>query len=179
MNDSASQASTTQGRDAHPEPAPNTSMIVGARRRGGGGGGGPNAAKRKDKIEATQPMGVNPFNRALVNTLSPGAERLMAVLLGAADTLIWTANKRYKDLIIYLVNVDTVQRTATLAHVESRVTGVTAITDTNTLLKAAPIPIGGNILIAVPGIDCYEAFYGKCDSANKVTAVVYGVNAEQ
>ena len=91
-------------------------------------------------------------------------------LLSASDATLYTAAANWRAIEIYLVNVDTVVRTATLYRGN-------AGSDANTILKAKRIEVEGREPVFLPSLISGAKINGLCDSANKVKVEIWGVSA--
>jgi len=91
-------------------------------------------------------------------------------LLSGSDATLYTAAANWRDVIIYVKNVDTVARTCQLAL------GATA-TDTTSLVKALPLEVGARVPICIPALASAQVLRGLCDSANKVSVEIWGTAA--
>ena len=91
-------------------------------------------------------------------------------LLSASDATVYTAAANWRDVVIYVKNVDTVERTCQVAL------GATA-TDTTSLVKSFPLSVGDRAPIHVPALASAQVIRGLCDSANKVGIEIWGVAA--
>lgn len=91
-------------------------------------------------------------------------------LLSGSDATLYTAAANWRQIEIYLVNVDTVARTATLYLGN-------AGADANTIVKAVPLEIAGRVPVFVPSLASAAKINGLCDSANKVKIEIWGVSA--
>lgn len=91
-------------------------------------------------------------------------------LLSASDATLYTAAANWRDIQIYLVNVDTVERTATVYRGNPG-------GDANTLLKAKTIPVEGREPLFLPALASGDKINGLCSSANKVKIEIWGVSA--
>lgn len=123
---------------------------------------------------ATLPtIGVSSLPNLVVSTMpsltaNPTKHTLLTqVLLGGTDTTIYTAAAAYRDVLIYLNNVDSSARTAQVS--------LGALDDTHSLVKAFPLAVGDRRVIEVPALANSDVLRGLCDSANKVTAEVWGI----
>lgn len=105
-------------------------------------------------------------------TANPTKPTLLAHgLLGATATTMFTAAAAYRDVSVYLTNVDTAERTA---QVQLNATTPSTMDDTHSLVKAYPLAIGDRAPIFLPGIANTDVIYGLCDSANKVSYQIWG-----
>ena len=105
-------------------------------------------------------------------TANPTKPTLLAQgLLGATATTMFTAAAAYRDVSVYLTNVDTAERTA---QVQLNATTPATMDDTHSLVKAYPLAIGDRAPIFLPGIANADVIYGLCDSANKVSYQIWG-----
>jgi hypothetical protein len=93
-------------------------------------------------------------------------------LLSASDAAIYTAGAAYREVELWVANVDTSSRTYTVA-LNATVPGT--IDDTHTLAKACPIPVGYSSCVRIPSIAAADVILSKCDSANKVSYQLWGV----
>jgi len=91
-------------------------------------------------------------------------------LLSGADATLYTAAANWRQIEIYLVNVDSVARTATLYRGN-------AGADANTIVKACPLEIAGRVPVYLPALASGDKINGLCDSANKVKIEIWGVAA--
>ena len=91
-------------------------------------------------------------------------------LLSGADATLYTAAANWRQIEIYLVNVDTVARTATLYRGN-------AGADANTIVKARAVPVNDRVPEFLPALATGEKINGLCDSANKVKIEIWGVSA--
>jgi hypothetical protein len=97
-----------------------------------------------------------------------GIRKLAGVLLGAGDTLIFTADQAYTDVMVICANVDTVTRTFQLYH--GTVSDANIISNKNQqIVLTDPPPFFMGI-----GMANGSVLHGLCDSANKVAVAVYG-----
>jgi hypothetical protein len=104
-------------------------------------------------------------------TANPTRPTLLAqALLSGADATIYTAAANWRDVVIYVKNVDTEARTCQLAL------GATA-TDTTSLVKSLPLEVGARVPICVPALASTQVLRGLCDSANKVSVEIWGTAA--
>jgi len=102
-------------------------------------------------------------------TANPTRPTLLAqVLLTAADATLYTAAANYRDVIVYLKNVDTSARTATIALGAN-------ITNTTALVTTLPCEVGCRIPVCIPALTTGQVLCGLCDAANKVAVEVWGI----
>jgi hypothetical protein len=105
-------------------------------------------------------------------TANPTKPTLLAHgLLGATATTMFTAAAAYRDVSVYLTNVDTAERTA---QVQLNATTPATMDDTHSLVKGHPLSVGDRSPIFLPGIANTDVIYGLCDSANKVSYQIWG-----
>lgn len=106
-------------------------------------------------------------------TANPTKPTLLAhgLLAGSIGTLL-TAAAAYRDVEIWVANVDTVIRTYTLQH---NATTPGSADDTHTFAKASPLPSGYRCMERLPGLALNDVVYGLCDSANKVSYQIWGI----
>lgn len=91
-------------------------------------------------------------------------------LLSDADATLYTAAANWRSIEIYLVNVDSSARTATLYRGN-------AGADANTIVKALPLAVADRAPVFLPGLATGDKINGLCDSANKVKVEIWGVAA--
>lgn len=91
-------------------------------------------------------------------------------LLSASDATLYTAAANWRDVQIYLVNVDTSSRTATLYRGNPG-------SDANTILRAKTIGVEGREPVFLPALASGDKINGLCSSANTVKVEVWGVSA--
>lgn len=103
-------------------------------------------------------------------TANPTRPTLLAqVLLGGTSTTIYTAAAGWRDLSLFLINVDTVARTAQCS--------LGALDNTHSLCKGFPLAVGDRGIIYIPGLASGDTIRGLCDSANGVAAELWGTAA--
>jgi len=110
---------------------------------------------------------------ALTGALTTNPSRhtiLYEGLLSDSDATLYTAAANWRDIQIYLVNVDTVSRTATLYRGNP---GAYA----NTILRAKTIEVEGREPVFLPALASGDKINGLCSSANKVKIEIWGVSA--
>lgn len=123
-----------------------------------------------DQDKPTQPI-TGTLTSAVTGTVTANPTRhslLTKDLLAGTDTAFLIAAANYRDVIIYLMNVDTAARTVTIALAAS-------ITDTNVLCKTMPCEVGSRIPICLPALSTGQTLCGLCDSASKVAVEVWGI----
>lgn len=104
-------------------------------------------------------------------TANPTRPTILAqVLLTNSDATLYTAAANWRDVVIYVKNVDTVARTCQVAL------GATA-TDTLSLVKNLPLEVGARIPIFVPALASAQVLRGLCDSTDKVSVEIWGTSA--
>jgi hypothetical protein len=91
-------------------------------------------------------------------------------LLSGADATLYTAAANWRAIEIYLVNVDTAARTATLYHGNPGA-------DANCIGKTIAVEVGGRVPVFMPALANTEKINGLCDSANKVKIEIWGIAA--
>lgn len=167
MSDDAMQSSGANPQNDSRAAQP--FVIMGAKREGGRGA----------HIRPDNPVGATPQGRLKIENLSPAAERLQIVLLTNADVVVFIAPCKLNGVWIFPTNVDTDQRTVTIAH---GVIGDTTTTDTNVRCKARSLKVGNcNIedMIMLPGMDKGEPIIAKCDTTQKVNLTIYGLRIDK
>jgi len=104
-------------------------------------------------------------------TANPTRPTLLAqVLLTGSDATLYTAAANWRDVSIYLKNVDSIPHTAQVGL-------GTTFSDTNALIKNAPLSVGARWPIHVPALANGDKIRGQCDLANKVSVEIWGVSA--
>lgn len=147
----------------HQDAAIQRYVLMGGRQRG-----------RKGELSAfgLQPIEATPDGRLKVDIRPARRQRLAGVTLDSSTTTILAAQSDYTDVVIVLANVDTAARTFTLYHVPSG----GAAADSNTLGKTVTLAVNGDPKVyEFIGLSKGEVLSGLCDSANKISATVYGV----
>lgn len=91
-------------------------------------------------------------------------------LLSGSDATLYTAAANWRSVEIYLVNVDTSARTATLYSGSPG-------SDANTIVRACALEVAGRVPVFLPALASAGKINGFCDSANKVKIEIWGVAA--
>lgn len=89
-------------------------------------------------------------------------------LLGATDTLVYTADADYQDVSIYVTNLDIAEVTCQIS--------MGALDDAHSLVKDYPLPLGDRYPIFLPSLANGTVIRGLCSSASKVNIQIWGTN---
>ena len=95
-----------------------------------------------------------------------GTKHLQAQVGATATTLYTAPTVTLSKTQLVLSNIDTVQRT-----VDVTITDTSAVT-TRHVIKAAPIPVGGSLVIKGLLLNSTDVLKALCDSANQVEATL-------
>jgi hypothetical protein len=104
-------------------------------------------------------------------TANPTRPTLLAqVLLSASDATLYTAAANWRDVVIYVKNVDTVARTANLALNST-------YTDTTAIVKNMPLEVGCRVAVCLPALASGQLIRGLCSSASAASVEIWGTAA--
>jgi azurin len=111
----------------------------------------------------------SPADRALkVHSVENAPTLLASAALSASAEIIYTFTAQYRDISVYLTNVDSAEHTASL--------GINGSGDSNLLRHDVAISPTENFkAVFIPGLGPGYKLYALCDEAAKVTAHIFGV----
>ena len=106
-----------------------------------------------------------------VVTTNPTRPTLLAqVLLTGSDATLYTAAANWRDVVIYIKNVDTVARTCNLALNST-------YTDTTAIVKTLPLEVGCRVAVCLPALATGQLIRGLCSSASAASVEIWGTAA--
>lgn len=114
-----------------------------------------------------------PDGTLVIRQLPQGYEPIASGLLTASETTIFTARSKYRDVQMFVSNVDTVDRTAT---VHWRVNGASAA-DSNCLFKAMNVTVNNPVYYDRLGLNSGDIVSGSASSANTICVYLFGIKA--
>ena len=122
-----------------------------------------------DGIKAA-PVEIAPGGALKVAPVRSPVMRLAGATLAATTTTVYTANRDFDDVQLWIANVDTTARTVSVYHIPNGGTlGVT-----NALCVTLTVPVGEPISFTGIGLKAGEKIQGLCSSANAACVTVYG-----
>lgn len=106
-----------------------------------------------------------------IPAVNPTRPTLLAqVLLTGSDATLYTAAANWRDVVIYVKNVDTVARTANLALNST-------YTDTTAIAKTIPLEVGCRVPVCLPALATGQVIRGLCSSASAASVEIWGTAA--